>query len=656
MMILLLADLALGQAPFSATAGGTGGNPFTAPAQKVNSLFDYRTLSNVSDSLQEFLELNDSLPGSVKPVQLSADAARRALRALLAGENNRAFFRFVATAPRLQSVDGLNAAAVSCFARGRNAEAFACLLLAAEKAPQDPAVLLNLASAALVLRRANEALALVAEAEKGGALPAGAWDMAGPRLADYLRGYAFMLRGEYAAARPLLVRVVEAEPNLKEAALTLALVEAKLGENPRKSFLLGVWRQRGKLLVCDTRTPTTVEEARREPDALAEGESISPSMTSLFDVTRGAPGRLPPLKRPRTPADLMSMSKDYTGSMLECMSAAANLHNNVAGSALTAFDAAKPPAAYKNRMLSLYNRATLRIGAVAELDQAARETDVLRTQLDALTESEVEVARVAREPIQRRQFEFNNRPGFQLTEAELRRQYAELNATTQVALERTSRLVEKYHQALEREFTLRSSYMHGMLGHIGAPALRAALLAEAEVVRFEMQVAQLSAVINLANAIGAPTDDGTVKPEAGEAGKGPPCSDENSKWSMTADLEIFSVELTCNSVSLEVEKDVIPEVLTLSGELSLETNGTVSIFAGPKASLLGVGSAKGGAYVSVGREGVRDIGVKAELKASAPVGALPLSYKVAESKVSFLPAPDPGPPPGALPVFGGSQR
>jgi hypothetical protein len=125
---------------------------------------------------------------------------------------------------------------------------------------------------------------------------------------------------------------------------------------------------------------------------------------------------------------------------------------------------------------------------------------------------------------------------------------------------------------------------------------------------------------------------------------------------LSANLEVVSVELTCNSVSLEVEKDLIPEIVSLSGELTLETSGTVSVFVGPKASLLGVGSAKGGGYITVGKEGVQDIGVKGEVKASAPVGAFPGSYKVGESKMSFLPAPDPGPPPGPLPAFSGAER
>ena len=648
-----LAGVAIAQAqvPVTTSTGGGAGNPFTPPAERLFSIYDYQEIDNVSDRLEEFIELNQSLPGSVKPASLTADTALRNLRALLTGDKNRAFLKSAGDAPRLRTAEGLNAGAVIFFAHGRSAEAFGCLLLAEDKAKNDASALLNLASAALIYRQANEALALIAAAEQKGDLPAGAWGLSGARVVDYLRGYAFMLRGEYLAARPLLVRVVQAEPNLKEAALTLALVESKLGENPRKSFLTGVWRHRGKLIVRDTKEPTSEEETPREPDAFTEGESISPSMASFLDVSQGTSGRLPPLQRPRTPVELMAMLEPYTANLLECMSEAARLQNATAGPALAAFADSKAPPAYERRMTALYNRAVLRIGAVPELDRAARETDFLRKKLDQLTESEIAEAMAAQEPIKRRHAELNNLPGHP-TAAELRKQYAELNTTTQRALERTSRLLENYHHALDREFTLRSSYMHGMLAHIGAPALRTALLAEAEAVRYEMQHLRLSSVINLSHAIGAPEEASSIKPDAGEAGRGPSCSDEDAKKSISVDVEICSVEVSCNSVSLEIEELVIPPWVTLSAEVSLETSGTVTIFAGPKLSVTGTGSAKEGVYLTAGKDGVSDFGVKSELKASRGVGPISVSHKIGEGKISFLPGPDTGPPAGPLPAFG----
>jgi hypothetical protein len=223
-----------------------------------------------------------------------------------------------------------------------------------------------------------------------------------------------------------------------------------------------------------------------------------------------------------------------------------------------------------------------------------------------------------------------------------------------VVLERTSRLLESYHHALDREFNLRSSYMYGMLAHIGAPALRTALLAEAEAERQTLQLYQLSAVINLAHAIGAPEEATAVKPEDGENGEGPGCTDDDAKWSVSVDLHVVGVELSCNSVSLEVEAPVIPPFVGLSAEVGIDTSGTMTVFAGPKVSASNVGSAKEGLYITAGKEGVRDFGGKAEFKTSAGVGPVTVSHKVGEGSISFIPGPDAGPPPGPLPAFGGA--
>jgi len=629
---------------------GAAGNPFGAPSVKIRTLYDYRAIDNVSESIGEFLELNGDLPGSVIPATLTVDAARRNLRGLLAGDKNRAFLRSVSESPKLRTIAELNGAAMIFFADSRSAEALACLVLASEMAPNDPSTLLNLAAAALAFRQANEAVALVGEAERIGDIPPGAWGIQGTVLVDYLRGYAFMIRGEYPRAKPPLHRVIEAEPNLKEAALTLALVEAKLGENPRREFLLGVWRHRGKLVVRDTETPESEEEAGREHDPFTEGEDIAPSMEGLFDVSQGAPGRLPALKRPTSAAELSDMTGPYTESMLEAMNASAVQHNDVSGSAYIAFENGPAEAAYKRRMIALYNRATIRYGVVADLDRAARETDFLRRKLDRATEDAIEETMAAQQAINMRHAEDTG----PMSDEKLRAQYKELNGPTEIAIARTQDILQRYHQALETEFNLRSAYMHGMLAHIGAPQLRTALLAEAESVRYTMQIDQLSAVINLAPTIGAPTEISPTGAPGGEAGKGPVCSDDDAKWSVSVDVKICSVEVTCNSVSFEIESPVVPPFVSVSAEIGFETSGAVTVFAGPKftPNLVGVGgSVKEGLFLTAGKDGIRGFGGKSEVKTSIAYGPVAISHKEAEGVISFLPGPDPGEPPGPLPLF-----
>lgn len=651
--VLFCLGLPLAAVPGSAqvvVAGGStgGGSPFSPPAAQIYSYFDHAGISGVTSQIEDFLALNETLPGSVPPLQLTTAAALQNLKGMLGGPRNRAFMQAASTAPELRSPTALGMAAMVYLARGQSAEALALLLVAGEKMPVDPAARLNLVAAALAYRRANEALPLLDEVERSGNVPIGAMGIPGDVLVAYLRGYAFMLRGEYRKAKPLLVRVVGAEPNLKEAALTLALVEAKLGEDPRKAYLQGVWRQRGKLIVRDRDDPETEGEATREADPFSEGEDIAPSMDDLLDLSRGKPGTLMEVRRPVTAAELLAVAESYPEAMAAALQTAAELHNNVAGSALQAFLDAQLPEAYKLRMSNLYDKATVRVGAAASLDQAVRERDFYGEQFQERTEEAIDAAMEAREPIMARWAEFMNQPGNN-TPANTRRMNAELNATTDAALASVRTALQQYHAAIDREYAIRSAYMTGMLGHIGEPNLRVALTAEAEAVRHEMEGQKLAAVTGLLPAIGAFEPEPRAGMEEGSDGEGPACHDDDGKASVSLDALVADVEFTCTSVSLEFQLQVVP-LLGVSAEVGADVNGTVSAFLGPKVDGK-VWAFKNGLYVTAGKDGIRDAGIKAEMKGSTGFGPVRLNHKLDETVVSFLPAPDPGPPAGALPVF-----
>ena len=81
----------------------------------------------------------------------------------------------------------------------------------------------------------------------------------------------------------------------------------------------------------------------------------------------------------------------------------------------------------------------------------------------------------------------------------------------------------------------------------------------------------------------------------------------------------------------------------------------MTLFAGPKASAPDIGSLKEGAYVTVGKEGVRDFGGKTEIKTSTQVGPISVNHQVGGDVVSFVPGPDAGAPPSSLAEFGGGR-
>jgi tetratricopeptide (TPR) repeat protein len=633
-----------------ATGGrGGGGNPYQAPADPTVSVLDLQEI-DVAAHLEEFLELNSDLAGSVAPAVMTEAAAVRELRAPYAAGEARQLLDGARREPKLQSPDHLQEAAAALYAQGKGGSAFACLLLAAEKAPADGGVLLNLAAGALAAGRANEALPLIAAAERG-QLPPGPWGMGGTSYATYLRAYAQFLRGEYAQARGPLQRLVDEVPNVSEAALLLALVQAKLGEEPRIAYLKAAVRKRAKVIDLD-HDPKTVEEAREERDGLAQGDRVVPSLADLFDLSGGQPGSVPHVPRPRSAEEMMGMMETYMVRWQAAYQEQTRLHNEVIGAAWQQWRARESSVsrAYAHRQTALVNRAMNRHSATPELTRVAHEVDLLRRELDAKTEMLVSRTIDQRVPIAERQAKQSQ--GKQMTPAMLRQFAQELNGPTDDALNSVEGLLAAYHDAVGREYLLHSAVMHGMLSVVGAPELRTVLKSAAEEARYKAEADMLSAVANLFNTVGAVYDPNRINLEDGKAGSGAPCSDEQAKFSVSLNLGPAGVEINCNSVSLELEAEVIPEVLGVSGEIGMDLSGEVTGFIGPKQSLPGVGSAKEGFYMKAGRDGLRDIGVKAEMKSSYGVGPVSASYKVGEVACSFLPAPRTAVhAPGALPEF-----
>jgi tetratricopeptide (TPR) repeat protein len=632
-----------------ALGGSGGGNPYKAPADPTQSVLDLQVI-DVSAQLDEFLELNSDLAGSVTPALMTESGALRELRAPYADGAARQLLEGARREPKLQSPEALQAAAAALYARGKGGPAFACLLLAAEKAPTDAGVLMNLAAGALAGGRANEALPLIAAAERG-QLPPGPWGIGGAKYATYLRAYAQFLRGEYMQARGPLQRLVNEEPNLSEAGLLLALVQAKLGEEPRAAYLKAAVRKRAKMIDLD-HDPKTVEEARQERDGLTQGDQVVPSLADLYDLSGGRPGSVPLVPRPHSAEQMMGMMETYMERWQAAYQEQTRLHNDVIGAAWEKWRAKEDsvPRAYSYRQTALVNRAMNRHSATPELNRTAHEVDLLRRELDEKTDALVSRTIELRIPIAERQAKESQ--GKQMTPAMLRRFAQELNGPTDDALNSIEGLLAAYHDAVGREYMLHSAVMNGMLSVVGAPELRTVLKSTAEEARYRAEADMLSAVNNLFATLGAPYDPKQVNLEEGKAGSGPPCSDDQAKFSVTLNLGPAGVELNCNSVSLELEADVIPEVLGVSGEIGMDLNGEVTGFIGPKQSIPGVGSTKEGFYMKAGRDGLHDIGVKAEAKTSHGVGPVSTSYKVGEVACSFLPSPRTAVhAPGALPEF-----
>jgi len=108
----------------------------------------------------------------------------------------------------------------------------------------------------------------------------------------------------------------------------------------------------------------------------------------------------------------------------------------------------------------------------------------------------------------------------------------------------------------------------------------------------------------------------------------------------------IGVEMTCEGMSVELGVDTNVPGLSVSTEVGVDNKGDFTAFVGPKVSAkLGVGiaefsgAAKAGAYVTGNKDGVKEAGVKYEVKVGAGVGPASAAQKIGEGKVSFVPAP-----------------
>ena len=90
------------------------------------------------------------------------------------------------------------------------------------------------------------------------------------------------------------------------------------------------------------------------------------------------------------------------------------------------------------------------------------------------------------------------------------------------------------------------------------------------------------------------------------------------------------VEMTCQGISAEIDINTRIPGLSVSSELGVDVGGDFTVFVGPKIGAdIGdkdlaafSGSAKGGAYLTGNRAGVKGAGVKYEVKAGGRIEPL----------------------------------
>ena len=616
------------------------------PAVKVRSYGDERPV-NVEEELAALRSANEGLAGSVRRQPVTFVAALTRVRELARTAGGPA-----ALAPALKALPDnepttLRLLAVRELTRGRTTAMFLLLLAAYDRDPASADTLADLAGVVAGLGHANEALAFLDELARRHAVPSPPMGISGEDSLAYLRGYCLVRLGDIAAAKPLLAGVANRQPMLAEAARLMALISEDEADQ-RKYLLLGVWRHRSSLMVC-----AGVDLGKEESDPLQTGEEVAIDLRSLLDLSKGERGRLPeiPYARSATHANGLYPS-------LEAKSGAAGIE-------LDAISQRKVPKGFEHPESGVFENRGHRMHALLMSlrlrDQKLR--DLERTRHRVEVESRKEMDRVVAE---------RDRGADEAVESAKRGWLAKKVFPPDITVEMGNIMRPFFDSAVarargisaRREKAARDYFAEW---HLLASAIPSQVGDKAwwEHIRLTIEHERIHTYVRLLSISMAHARVGMHPWITKEPGETPPspepqpvgkCDGDKSASFSTNQLPggdkmpfEFGVEMTCEGVSVEVGVDTRIPGISVSTEIGIDNKGDFTAFVGPKATAkleTGIvdftGAAKGGAYVTGNKDGVKDAGVKYEVKVGAGVGKYSGAQKIAEGKVSFMPAPATG--------------
>ncbi|MDP2690004.1 MAG: hypothetical protein Q8P48_07825 [Deltaproteobacteria bacterium] len=275
------------------------------PDEVIRTSADLDEVS-VNDALDSFLKDNQDLLGDVQGSPMTFASAMVKVRALVGVDRNAGYLDTLRAHPQLQGPDALMHYAVAQLMAGFVPEALSSLLVAHERWPGDTLVMFNLASVLSEYGFVNESQAILGEIRRLGRPPEVAPGFTSKSAMDYVRGYNETRLGQYDAAAKTLKDVAENEPYLAEAALTLALLEDRLGRDPRQLFLKGYYRRSAKFMKpgqAERKESPGTDENQPEQDEEIPVEEMEEDFAALpaiyfVDLSKGQPGSLRKVKRP----------------------------------------------------------------------------------------------------------------------------------------------------------------------------------------------------------------------------------------------------------------------------------------------------------------------------------------------------------------------
>lgn len=627
---------------------------WSPPKERIRTTLDLEEL-DVGRELAAFVAANQGLLGGAPIRSATRESALATLGGQLHLEANAPVLAALRAHPALQSPEALRLMAAAALLAHRPMEAMLCLWVAAERWPQDPDVLFAVASLMAQHGDASEAEALLDAIEGTGKRPEHAFGISPEQGIEYLRGYDRMRLGRFQEAIDRLRPVVAANPAFGEAALTLALLEQKVGEGGRAPFLMGVWRRPPAAVMDAAPAEAGDESAEGDPDLPDSAEEAVDTARLrgeyLVDLSKGTPGKLPSIFQPVSVEDAVRFWNWYKGvpQTLQAEAEAMDRIRNQAADAWRTAPRSRLQYEYLEAMDRILSDANTPLPAMRRLLRARDRAIEDLTEASGRINEHFTTTLLA---IIRRCKDDRARACAEVLEL-VQACHASLRVHTQAVDRATRRAHRTWHR-----------WATALAGLTDDPLYRRSLAIE---IAFANQVEYGDLVANMVQSIIyaphaeackqalAALDEELRKSEDAELAT---CDEDQAKVSVGVEAGTkvpvkgkpldasIGIEANCKGISVEASLMLFDSLgVSVEGEFGLDGNTT--LYVGPKGKVgtEGVGSeltGKAGVYVTMNRESFTDVGARTQVKATSGVGVgvrVTTSTTVHDQSYSAFPAP-----------------
>lgn len=596
----------------------------------------WRSLINLEthrlgEEFDEFAAGSPAPLSTPSPIRLTLPQAIANARARLTRDASAAAIAGLRNSPAAGSTRSLQGAAVAAVVSGKPSAALAAWLIAYDKEPRNPSVLVNLAGLLARIGMPTEALALLDAADATGASIAAPAGLKGQAVALNNRGYALLLLRRWKEADVALRKALALEPQLSEAARNLAFVLNQEGdrEEARRMFFVGVWRVRPQTIVRSGAGSKPASPGAPPADPFQSKVTTRPALPELVDLSAGRRGKLPSLRHPTDVEEIVRFSAMTQRLVDECMArvtAASQRFGVVLGGLNTHPSAAK----------SLAERRSHNLSRLIPVDSEPDVKALLRIAMDAGTALTAEAYKI----------NDSLKPAFReasnIKDANAKR--ARMMAIGNDGIRLITPAWNAFDDAQRKCFALSHWYTTAVAAQLGDPQWHewAMLDAQTGANLAYVQLLHNSTFgyrIAAGQGVGAAMRQRSVEePEALE-NEDSPCT--GSATISIALTSAVSVSATCKSIGVEVGTE---GWLGAFASVEYEFEGKVTVFAGPKAELgiEGLGTKVGmkdGLYITVDSKGIQDVGARVAFEGSTSAGpGVSVSTTYDSMDFSFMPS------------------